>query len=70
MKNLKQVYRESTNTDIYLNLQSFAPNTWKPGTLKVLINRAYNICSTNYHLTNELKHLRNVSQYRNSYLTG
>ena len=61
------VYRKGTNTDIYLNWQYFAPNTLKRDTFKVLINRAYNICSTNYHLTNELKHLENVFRYRNSY---
>ena len=33
---------------------------------EVLINKAYNICCTNYRLTNALKHLQNVSQYRNS----
>ena len=35
-----RVCRKSINTDIYLNWQSFAPNTWKRGTLKVLINRS------------------------------
>ena len=61
------VYRKSSKTDIYLNWHSFATNSWKRGTLKILINRAYNICSTNYHLSNELKHLGNVFRYRNSY---
>lgn len=28
------VYKKSANTDIYLNWQSFAPNTSKSGTLK------------------------------------
>ena len=36
--------------------------------MKALINRAYNIFSTNYPLTNELKHLENVLQNRNGYL--
>ena len=43
-------YRKNTNTDIYLNWLSHVPNTWKRGTLKVLINRAYTLCSTDYHL--------------------
>ena len=34
------VYRKSTNNDIYLNWGSFAPVTWKRGTLKTLFNRA------------------------------
>ena len=29
------VYRKSTDTGIYLNWFSFAPNTWKRGTLKI-----------------------------------
>ena len=62
------MYRKSPNTDIYLDWQSFARNTWKRGTLKVLISRASNICSTNYHLPNELKHLENFFQYSSSYL--
>ena len=61
------MYLKSTNTDIYLDWLSFAPNTWKRGTLKVLIGRAFNICSTNYQLFNELKHLENVFQYSSSY---
>ena len=51
------VYRKNTNTDTYLNWFSHAPNTWKRGTLKVLINRAYTLCSTDYHLKEELRYL-------------
>ena len=51
------VYRKSTDTSIYLNWFSFAPNTWKQGTLKNLVYRAYNICSTEYLLRKELLHL-------------
>ena len=29
-----KVYRENTNTDVYINWKSFAPNNWKWGTLK------------------------------------
>ena len=50
------VYRNSTNNDIYLNWGSFAPVTWKSGTLKMLFNRAYIVCSTDYHLNKELDH--------------
>ena len=28
------VYKKSTNNDIYMNWHSFAPKTWKTGTLK------------------------------------
>ena len=30
------VYRKVSNTDIYINWKSFAPNNWKRGTLKTL----------------------------------
>ena len=39
------VYRKSTNNDIYLNWESFAPGKWKWGTLKTLTKRAYDVCS-------------------------
>ena len=61
------VYRKNTNTDIYLNWLSHAPNTWKRGTLKVLINRAYTLCSTDYHLKEELRYLEKVFVERNNY---
>ena len=34
-------YRNSTNNDIYLNRNTFAPDTWKRGALKILAERAY-----------------------------
>ena len=61
------VYRKSRNNRIYLNWGSFAPVTWKRGTLKTLFNRAYVVCSTDYHLKKELDHLRYVFQKHNNY---
>ena len=52
------VYRKSTNNDIYMNWNSFAPKTWKMGTLKSLIERAFLICSTEELLNEELKYLK------------
>ena len=49
------VYRKSTNNDIYMNWNSFAPKTWKMRTLKSLIERAFLICSTEEFLNEELK---------------
>ena len=46
--------------DIYLNLFLYAPNAWKRGTLKVLINCVYTLCSTDYHLKEELRYLEKV----------
>ena len=41
-----KVYRKQTNNNIYLNWNSFAPNTWKRSTLRTLIKRAYLNCSS------------------------
>ena len=54
------IYRKSTSNDIYLNWN--APATWKRGTLKALVGRAYVICSTDQILERELKYLENVCQ--------
>ena len=62
-----KVYRKNTNTDIYINWKSFAPNNWKWGTLKTLVTRAFDICSTDDHLKEELEHIRTVFHHRNSY---
>ena len=66
-KNETTVYRKSTDTGIYLNWFSFAPNTWKRGTLKNLVNRAYNIYSTEYLLKKELLHLEKKFIFKNNY---
>ena len=41
-----KVYRKNTNTDIYINWKSFALNNWKWGTVKTLVTKAFDICST------------------------
>ena len=51
---------KSTNNDIYMDCHSFAPKTWKTGTLKSLIERAILVCSTEELLNEELKHLEKV----------
>ena len=35
------VFRKRTNNDIYLNWNAFSLDTWKRGTLKTLLERAY-----------------------------
>ena len=40
-----------------LKLEHFAPGTWKRGTLKTLVERAYIVCSFNELLQKELKYL-------------
>ena len=61
-----KVYRKNTNTDIYIDWKSFAPNNWKWGTLKTLVTRAFEICSTNEYLKEELEHIRTVFHHRNN----
>ena len=62
------VYRKSTNNDIYMNWNSFAPKTWKMGgTLKSLIERAFLICSTEGLLNEKLKYLEEVFREKNHF---
>ena len=61
------MYRKNTNTDIYINWKFFAPNNWKWGTLKNLVTRAFDICSTDEYLKEELEHIRKVFHHRNNY---
>ena len=51
------VYRKSTNTDIDIHLNAFAPIQWKRNTLKTLAYRSYLICSNDHYLTLEPKYL-------------
>lgn len=62
-----KVHRKDTDTNIYLNWKSFAPNIWKIGTLKGLFRRAYLICSTKTALKDEIKHLKFVFIKINGY---
>ena len=40
------VYRKKTNNGIYLNWNAFVPVSWKRGTLRTLVQRAYLVCLT------------------------
>ena len=62
------VYRKRRDTGLSLNWFSFGPNTWKQGTLKNLIHRAYNVCATEYILKKELLHLEKKIISKNNYL--
>ena len=61
------VHRKSTHNDIYLHWESFAPNTWKRGTLRTLVLRAHAICSTKELLDQEINHLKHVFVAFNGY---
>ena len=62
-----KVYRKNTNTEIYINWKSFALNNWKWGTLKTLLTRAFDICSTGEYLKEDLEHIRKFFHHRNNY---
>ena len=62
-----KVYRKNTNTNIYISCKSFAPNNWKWGTLKTLVTKAFDICSADEYLKEELEHIRKVFHHRNNY---
>ena len=61
------VYRKKTNNDIYLNWNAFAPISWKRGTLRTLVQRAYLVCSTETYLKEELAHLEKDFIEKNNY---
>ena len=61
------IHRKQTDTNIYLNWCSFAPKTWKIGTLKGLIRRALTICSTEEFQNKEISFLRGVFVTRNGF---
>ena len=54
------IFRKDTNTDLYINWNAYAPETWKISTLKMLIRRAYKISTKDYLLEMELGHKRNT----------
>lgn len=54
------VYRKTTNTDLYIHWDAFAPMQWKKSTLIMLIKRAFIICSTYELRQKELEHIRHV----------
>ena len=61
------VFRKETNTNIYLHWSSFAPDSWKKGTLKVLVSRAFALSSTDYFLKMELDFLTETFVEINGY---
>ena len=64
------VYRKTTNTNVYLHWESFAPTTWKRKTLRTLLQRAFIICSTDDLRTNVINHISTVFEKINMYPKG
>ena len=61
------VYRKKKCTDLYMNWYSFAPQSWKWGTLQTLVQRAHVNCSTEKYLKEELNHIRKTFNEINNY---
>ena len=60
-------YMKPASSHIYLNWKSFSPSSWKRGTLKIMIRRAYLIGSTCDYLQDELGHIAHVFQKFDNY---
>ena len=54
------IHRKKTDTNVYLNWNSCAPRSWKIGTLKGLVRRAFLVCSTAEFRRKEINHLKSV----------
>ena len=61
------IHRKETDTNIYMNWNSFAPRVWKIGTLKGLVRRAFVICSNEEFRNKELSFLKNVFRKVNGF---
>ena len=61
------VYHKATANVIYLNWKSFAPHTCKRGTLKILADHAYLICSSVALRKKGIDHLKKVFHEKNDY---
>ena len=59
--------RKSANNEIYLNWNTFAPDAWKRGTLKTLVERAYIVCSIQDFLDKKLEYLEKAVHENNNY---
>ena len=57
-----KVYRKKTCSNIYLHWKSFAPTSWKIGTLDGMIRRAHIVCTNQADLETELSFVENVSK--------
>ena len=61
------VYRKNTNTNLYIHWNSFPPNNWKWETLNTLVSSAYETCSTDEYLGDQLKHIRGTFNEINNF---
>ena len=61
------MYHKKTNTDLYINWKYVSSNNWNGEHLKTLVSRAYDICSTEKYLKEELNHIETVFKHQNNY---
>ena len=47
--------------------QYLFPSNWKWETLKTLVTKTFDICSTDQYLKEELEHIRTVFHHKNNY---
>ena len=62
-----EIHRKSTDTNIYIQWNAFAPKAWKIGTLKGLVRRAFTLCSTVDARNKEIAFLKKVFRGINGY---
>ena len=60
-------HHKFTYNDVYLDWDSFSPDSWKVGTLKTLLLRAFVVCSNEQLLNRAIEDLRNVFHHTNDY---
>lgn len=56
------IYRKPTDTGLYTNFDSFSPNNYKIGLVKILLHRAYSLCSTYASFHTELLQIKSILQ--------
>ena len=61
------VYRKATHNGIYLHWSSFCPNSWKHGSLRSIISRAFDICSNEELLHIEIEVIKKEFLQKNGY---
>ena len=59
-KYLRNVYTKPTKTEECINYECDAPNRYKIGVIKTLINRAYKICNSNEGIKNETQRIKKL----------
>ena len=62
-----KVYGKPANINIYLNWNLHATSTWKKGTSRIILSRAYTICSRERYLHEEMQYIKSTFKKINNY---